>query len=112
MATISRDGVEKQDGRYQIPSDVEQVVHDSPRGSYQRGLIDGDYPWSGAGLSGEARAWGSQYARSRSTLVTRINIGLCLLDWSASSALVTCLDGRTRRRLLLVSPRGTEYVWS
>ena len=42
------------------------------RGVYQLDLLHGNAAWSGAGLKGKARSWGSAYARSRTRLLNRI----------------------------------------
>ena len=42
------------------------------RGSYQRGLLLGQYALSGAGLKGAARRWGARYAASRGALLSRL----------------------------------------
>jgi len=42
------------------------------RGSYQQNLIRGRQAWSGADLRGRAGHWGSQYKRSRDSLLRRL----------------------------------------
>lgn len=74
------------------------------RGSYQRALLRGETAWSGATLRGGARVWGARYARSRASLIERLEANgyevtllrvrrcgdsLCVADNGALTALIT-----------------------
>jgi hypothetical protein len=43
------------------------------KGTYQYGLLSGNYRWSGADLAGKARKWSASYSKSRKTIVARLN---------------------------------------
>lgn len=42
------------------------------RGDYQRGIITGEYAWSGADLRGTAKSYAGRYRKSREALLERI----------------------------------------
>jgi hypothetical protein len=50
------------------PAVVERCI----RGAWQRKLIHGDEPWSGANISGRASTWGRYYQRSGDNLRERL----------------------------------------
>ena len=52
---------------------VAEEVFVAAKGSYQRGLLNGYYRWSGADLAGRARKWSAKYAKSRRTLIDRLS---------------------------------------
>jgi hypothetical protein len=73
------------------------------KGDYQRGLVEGDYCWSGSDLGGKARKFGSEYKKSRKNLLERWNENLPnrVNRFTLDTALV--LQGnplRFRRRLI------------
>lgn len=68
------------------------------RGCYQRALLIGDEPLSGAGLRGEARRWSGVYARSRAAVLARVG------DWTEARG------PRGRRVLVLGASRLAEVV--
>lgn len=55
-----------------LPSDQHDTLFSLAKGSYQYGLLNGSYRWSGADLAGKARKWSAKYGKSRKTIVDRV----------------------------------------
>ena len=51
---------------------VQERAMSLAKGSYQKGLLSGQYDWSGADLCGEARRYGWHYSLSRTNLIKRL----------------------------------------
>jgi len=95
-----------------IPADVADAIFRSARGDYQDAVVRGSEPWSGAGLRGNAKKWGSKYAQSREGLLTRIRAAVAKHGWTATTDLVTSgTPKRARRELVLTAPDGQKHVW-
>lgn len=92
-----------------IPETVTAAMIGAARGSYQRALLTGEETWSGSSLRGKAGRYAGRYARSRSSLVERIQASLVGSGWTVESKLVL-RDSRWRRCLVAVSPAGEEVV--
>ena len=84
----------------------------APRGTYQEGLLEGTYWWSGAHLAGKANEYSSSYVRSRESFLRRIQRRLRRSGWDADVPLVLKKNSRRWVRELVISaPGGRLYVW-
>ena len=81
------------------------------RGSYHLSLLDGSESWSGSSLRGKARKYSGKYARSRCSLVDKLNANTPAW-YTVRTQLV--FDGDSRRwtrRLVLEHRSGVVYLW-
>lgn len=88
-----------------MPVSIESLILSCARGCYQRALLEGREPWSGAGLRGRAAQFGARYARSRKGLVDRINAALPS-GWRAETRICD-----RRRVLVVIDPQGRVEVF-
>jgi hypothetical protein len=112
MQVVTEAGTIRTDNRYSIPEDIAIAMHACVRGSYQEDLLSGRENWSGSSLKGDAKKYSVRYARSRDSLLERMQDAVRSSGWSLDTRLV--LGGeprRQRRELVLTNPRGVELVW-
>jgi len=97
----------------QIPKRLLALIKSQARGEYQEDLIAGSARWSGSDLTGTARTYAARYSRSRDNLVERIDKALKRNDWRGAETRLIRLKGNSRhtRELVLISLKGTVYVW-
>ena len=103
------------------PDSISEIINDCARGSYQVSLLDGGESWSGSSIRGAARQYGFWYARSRASLLRRINVALPD-GWTADDDTLSVpviedrRDGTTRsshrlvRELLVFGDDGDMYL--
>lgn len=74
------------------------------KGSYQKGLILGEYRLSGADLRGSAKNYSGSYARSRRALIKRL--------WNADITVREAVLQRRGRRVLVLGNATFEEIES
>lgn len=62
------------------------------RGSYQRDLLRGRQRWSGSDLRGRAARYGAHYARSRRSLLRRLEAGGFRVGWAPGRMKVAVIE--------------------
>lgn len=95
--------------KVEIPDVIREAVSKSARGSYQKALLNGSEPWSGATLKGKAKKWGFVYAERRMNLFERLitNVETALGDTDLSDSW-TCGVGMLRFH---PNSRPTKRFW-
>lgn len=76
-----------------LSDDKWEIVWKQARGSYQRDLLKGNENLSGSTLRGKAKSYGGHYARSRNSLLARLDAAG--ITWSEKR-------GKNGRRILVL----------